>query len=64
MLEEKLNTHNFKTLPDDTILLYDYVDNPGMVSSAIFKEGIKILELTPQSDNLENYFKNIVGGNK
>ena len=62
VLEKKLNTNNFKTLPDGTIMLYDYVDNPGIVSSAIFKEGITILELTPQSDNLENYFKNIVGG--
>lgn len=62
VLEEKLNTRNFKTLPDDTILLYDYIDNPGKVSSTIFKEGITILELTPESDNLENYFKNIVGG--
>ncbi|AZV57264.1 ABC transporter ATP-binding protein [Clostridium sp. AWRP] len=62
VLEENLNTHNFKTLPDDTILLYDYVDNPGRISSAIFKEGITILQLTPESDNLENYFKNMVGG--
>ncbi|WP_333859941.1 ABC transporter ATP-binding protein [Clostridium sp.] len=62
ILETRLNTCNFKVLPDGTISLYDYVDNPGRVSSAIFREGITILELTPELDNLENYFKNIVGG--
>jgi len=62
VLETKLHTHNFKILPDGTVILYDYVDNPGKVSSLIFREGVTILGLVTESGDLENYFKDVIEG--
>lgn len=62
VLEKKLSTNNFKVLSDGTIKLYDYVDNPGIVSSAIFKESIIIEQIMSKGDNLEDYFRSLIGG--
>ncbi|NMM62971.1 ABC transporter ATP-binding protein [Clostridium sp. P21] len=62
VLERKLNISNFKVLPDGTIRIYEYVDKPGVVSTEIFKEGIVIEQIMPSGDNLEDYFKSLIGG--
>lgn len=64
ILERKLNTTNFTVLPDKTIALYDYIDNPGKVSSILSKENITIEQILATGENLENYFINLVGGLK
>ncbi|MBN3397752.1 bacitracin ABC transporter ATP-binding protein [Clostridium botulinum] len=62
ILETELSTINFKILPDDTIKLYDYVDNPRLVSSTLTKANIIIDQIMPNESNLEEYFINLVGG--
>ncbi|MBI6875658.1 ATP-binding cassette domain-containing protein [Clostridium aciditolerans] len=62
VLERKLNINNFKVLPDGTIRVYQYVDNPGIISTAIFKEDIVIEQIMPSEENLEDYFKSLIGG--
>ncbi len=62
ILETELSTKNFKVLPDDTIKLYDYVDNPRLVSSKLTKSNIIIDQIMPNECNLEEYFINLVGG--
>ncbi|APQ98270.1 ABC transporter ATP-binding protein [Clostridium botulinum] len=62
ILETELSTINFKILPDDTIKLYDYVDNSRLVSSTLTKANIIIDQIMPNESNLEEYFINLVGG--
>ncbi|EJO5348267.1 ATP-binding cassette domain-containing protein [Clostridium botulinum] len=62
VLETELSTNNFKILPDGTIKLYDYVDNPRLVSSKLTKSNIIIDQIMPNECNLEEYFMNLVGG--
>ncbi|MCR1975372.1 ATP-binding cassette domain-containing protein [Clostridium sporogenes] len=62
ILETELSTNNFKIFPDGTIKLYDYVDNPRLVSSTLTKQNIIIDQIMPNESNLEEYFINLVGG--
>ncbi|APR00832.1 ABC transporter family protein [Clostridium botulinum] len=62
ILETELSTINLKILPDGTIKLYDYVDNPRLVSSTLTKANIIIDQIMPNESNLEEYFINLVGG--
>ena len=64
ILERELNIDNYKVLPDETIKLYEHVDNPRMVSAALAKAGIIIEQIMAKGDNLEEYFMNLVGGVK
>jgi ABC-2 type transport system ATP-binding protein len=64
ILEGKLNTSNFNVLPDKTIALYDYIDNPGKVSSALSRANVTIEQIMPTGQNLEDYFINLIGGLK
>jgi ABC-2 type transport system ATP-binding protein len=64
VLERKLNINNFKILSDGTIKLYDYVENPGIISSAICKENIIIEQIMQTGDNLEDYFRSLAAGDK
>ena len=62
VLNTKLQTRNFKVLPNNIIKLYDYVDNAGKVSKVLFGEGICVEEITPMGDDLEAYFAKVIGG--
>lgn len=64
ILERELKTDKFKVLSDGSIALYDYLDNSGMVSTALAKSGIIIQQIMSKGDNLEEYFMNLVGGRK
>lgn len=62
VLENELNVANYKILPDETIKLYEYVDNSKLVSATLAKAGIIIEQIMATGDNLEEYFINLVGG--
>ncbi|NEZ46540.1 ABC transporter ATP-binding protein [Clostridium niameyense] len=62
ILEEKLNTKNYKVLSDETIRLYDYIENAKLVSSTLTKSNVIIEELICKGDSLEEYFINLIGG--
>lgn len=62
VLNTKLQTTNFKVLPNNIIKLYDYVDNPGKVSKVLSGEGISVEEIMPMGDDLEAYFAKVIGG--
>lgn len=63
VLENILKTTNYKVLPDETIKVYDYINEPGKVSKALSEEGIIIYHISVSGDNLESYFMNVIGGN-
>lgn len=62
VLESVLQTTNYKVMPDQTIRLYDCLDQKEQVATALFQNEIIILEFTTKGDTLENYFLSIIGG--
>lgn len=64
VLEMKLNTTNFKVMVDNTVKLYDYLDEKEKVAKVLFENGIVVSNLSNEGDTLEDYFISIIGGKK
>ena len=62
ILEMALNTTNYKVTPDQSIKLYDYLDDKALVAQLIFESGIMVTNFSIEGDTLENYFISLVGG--
>ncbi|GFZ33606.1 bacitracin ABC transporter ATP-binding protein [Clostridium zeae] len=62
VLEMKLNTENYKVMPDKSVKLYDYIDQKEQVARALFENGMIITNFSSGGDTLEDYFISIVGG--
>lgn len=62
VIEEKLHTHNFKLMPDNTICLYDYLSDVEQVATILSNANILVIGLSISGDTLEDYFLNKVGG--
>lgn len=56
VLQEKLKTQNFEVLPDNTIILYEYLDNPSEVTFQLSTGGVRVSSMAEQGTNLEDYF--------
>lgn len=64
VIENILKTLNYRVLADETIKLYEYLDTPEQVSKALMQEEVWIKQLVLTGDHLEDYFLDIVGGDK
>lgn len=64
IIEEQLNTNNFKIIKDNTIKLFDYINQPGKVSSVLAKNNIEIQQIMTNGEDLEDYYVNLIGGCK
>lgn len=64
ILNKKLNTSNFSIFPDNIIKLYDYIENSGMVTEMLVREGIVVEQIMPMGEDLEGYFTKFIGGIK
>jgi len=64
ILEMKLNTTNYKVMPNKAVKLYDYLDEKEVVSRVLFENGIIVTNLSNEGDTLEDYFISIVGGGR
>ena len=62
ILEHTLRTRNYKIMPDNSITLYDFIDDVQKVITAFSENGIVIKNITVAGDSLENYFINTIGG--
>lgn len=62
VIENIFKSKNYKVFPEETIRLYDFINDPGYVSTSFAKEDIVIRQLTSKGDDLEDYFMNLVGG--
>ncbi len=62
MLETELKTSNFRVMPDQTVYLYDYLDQQDRVVRLLHEHGIMATELTRGGDTLEDYFIAVIGG--
>lgn len=64
VLEMKLETHNYKVMPDKMVKLYDFFNEKERVAKTLFENGIVITNLSSEGDTLEDYFISVVGGGK
>lgn len=61
-IENILKTINYKILPNKVIKIYDYLDKSGEISKALLNEGVEIYQMVIKSEDLEEYFMNLIGG--
>ena len=64
VLEEKLHTDKFKVMPDNTIQLYDFLNDTEKVAVELSQNGVIVTGLTVTGDTLEQYFLDKIGGGK
>lgn len=62
LLETKLNCHAYKITPDYSIHVYDYLQDPAIISKLAVTNGIGLNQIGVKDINLENYFIQLVGG--
>jgi ABC-2 type transport system ATP-binding protein len=62
VLETKLNTTNYKVMPNKSIKLYDYLEEKELVARTIIENGIVPTGFYSGGDTLENYFISVIGG--
>jgi len=64
IIETVLNTTNFKSVGQNEIRIYDYLNNPSEVTYQLNSGGVRVSSIQEIGDNLEDYFKAIVEGGK
>lgn len=64
LLEQKGNINNYSVYPDNSIRIYECLDNVRMISKLLSSNGVIIDEISVQGENLETYFENLIGGTK
>lgn len=62
ILETILNTSNYDVLPDNTIRLFDMLDETGFVNSELVTNGVSVEGLAVTGQDLEGYFMELMGG--
>lgn len=62
VLEEKLHTENFKVMPDNSVKLYDLLDEQEHLAQVLHENGVVVTRLAVFEASLEDYFMNVIGG--
>jgi ABC-2 type transport system ATP-binding protein len=62
ILERQLHCEEYEVLPGGVIHLYQYLDEPAKVASAVVPEGIQLYSMEVKGSNLEDYFLKLIGG--
>ncbi len=60
VLEEKLNTTNYKVTDNREIRLYDYLEHVDKVNKTLAENDIKVMSITETGISLEDYFKTVI----
>ncbi|MBL4934381.1 ATP-binding cassette domain-containing protein [Clostridium sp. YIM B02515] len=64
VIEKQLGSTKYEVLNGNEIRIYDYINKPEVVAEAMINNGIKLYSLNQLGANLENYFIDLIGGNK
>lgn len=62
LLEKKLNCTSYKVTPEYSLHIYDYLEQPSIISELAVSNGIAVNQLMIKDINLESYFIQLVGG--
>lgn len=60
IIEEQLQTKNYKIIDNQEIRLYDYLENSGKVNKVLIQNDIDIISLYETGITLEDYFKTVI----
>lgn len=60
LLENELNTKNYKVIDDEEVRVYDYLEAPDKISDVLAQNKIKIKGFYEYGISLEDYFKEII----
>lgn len=63
-IENVLKSTRYEMLNNNEIRLYDYVDTPEEVVSALTQSKAGLCTISQVGSNLESYFLKLIGGNK
>ncbi len=64
VLKSALNTDKFTIVNENTLEVFDFIDTPGIVTSALAKNNVVVDLISKKSVDLEEYFMNVIGGDK
>jgi ABC-2 type transport system ATP-binding protein len=64
VIENHLGCKRYEVLNGNEIRIYENIDKPEVVAEILVSSGIKIYSLNQIGANLENYFIDLIGGNK
>ena len=62
VLENILQTKNYKIQPDNTLSLFDFLEESGKVNAELTKNGVMVESISPAGQDLEAYFLTLMGG--
>jgi len=62
VLELELNTQNYKVMPDNSVKLYDYLEQKEELAKVLFDNKINVTNFSDEGNTLEDYFISVVGG--
>lgn len=64
VIESQLGCSKYEVLNGNELRLYELIGKPEIVSKALIENGVKLYALNQIGLNLENYFMDLIGGNK
>lgn len=64
VLEEKLHTQNFQVMPDNSVKLFDFLDERERVGRVLHENDVIITNISVCETSLEDYFMRVIGGNE
>lgn len=62
VLEGKLHTENFKVMPDNSVRLFDLLDEWERLGQVLYDNGVIVTKMAVVETSLEDYFMNVIGG--
>jgi len=62
ILETALNIKNYKQVSANELRIYEQLDNASEISFQLAQGGVRISSMSEVGDSLEDYFKNVIGG--
>lgn len=62
VMEEELHTDRYQVLPNQSVKLFDFLDEKEMVMRILMKHNIVVSDFSSREDTLEQYFISVIGG--
>lgn len=63
VIQRELGTADFEVMEDGAIKVFNCMEQPGEIASALFAAGLTVEQFTPMGEDLESYFTKRIGGN-
>ena len=62
VLQSELKTLNFKVMPDNSVRLYEFLNEREKIGQTLYDNGVVVTQLAVYDTNLEEYFMDVIGG--